>query len=189
VDLITLHEDKTPNEGSSSSHEDFAQKYSDYLSSNSEAYLTQLLREHQNTSEKIKDDALLDQFKKAYTTEYATTTLTQTLLLTQRSLTNLARHPTIFQASAFIHIVFALVIGSLFSGLKDRPEMGATSFNKSIALFFITSFLATMTFSAMPQCKLSIGGSWCRGDRLFPCCTCSNLPFSLTLSNNSHYRA
>ncbi|KAG0290137.1 hypothetical protein BGZ97_006264 [Linnemannia gamsii] len=151
LDLITLHEDKTPNEGSSSSHEDFAQKYSDYLSSNSEAYLTQLLREHQNTSEKIKDDALLDQFKKAYTTEYATTTLTQTLLLTQRSLTNLARHPTIFQASAFIHIVFALVIGSLFSGLKDRPEMGATSFNKSIALFFITSFLATMTFSAMPQ--------------------------------------
>ncbi|KAG0298811.1 hypothetical protein BGZ96_006202 [Linnemannia gamsii] len=151
LDLITLHEDKTPNEGTSSSHEDFAQKYSDYLSSNSEAYLTQLLREHQNTSEKIKGDALLGQFKKAYTTEYATTTLTQTLLLTQRSLTNLARHPTIFQASAFIHIVFALVIGSLFSGLKERPEMGATSFNKSIALFFITSFLATMTFSAMPQ--------------------------------------
>ncbi|KAG0380191.1 ATP-binding cassette sub- G member 2 [Mortierella sp. AD032] len=153
LDLITLHEDKTSSDGSSSSssHEDFAQKYSDYLATNPEAHLTQLLQEHQNASEKIERDALLNQFKKAYTTEYATTTLTQTLLLTQRSLTNLARHPTIFQASAFIHIVFALVIGSLFSGLKDRPEMGATSFNKSIALFFITSFLATMTFSAMPQ--------------------------------------
>ncbi|OAQ30844.1 P-loop containing nucleoside triphosphate hydrolase protein [Linnemannia elongata AG-77] len=151
LDLITLHEDKTPNEGSSSSHEDFAQKYASFLATNPKAYLTELLQKHQNDSEKRKDDALLDQFKKAYTTEYATTTLTQTLLLTQRSLTNLARHPTIFQASAFIHIVFALVIGSLFSGLKDRPEMGATSFNKSIALFFITSFLATMTFSAMPQ--------------------------------------
>ncbi|KAG9063751.1 hypothetical protein KI688_003863 [Linnemannia hyalina] len=151
LDLITLHEDKTPNEGSSSSQEDFAQKYASFLATNPKAYLTELLQKHQNDSEKRKDDALLDQFKKAYTTEYATTTLTQTLLLTQRSLTNLARHPTIFQASAFIHIVFALVIGSLFSGLKDRPEMGATSFNKSIALFFITSFLATMTFSAMPQ--------------------------------------
>ncbi|KAF8948563.1 hypothetical protein BGZ47_004077 [Haplosporangium gracile] len=151
LDLITLHEDKIPNEGSSSSHEDFAQKYASFLATNPRAYLTELLQKHQNDSEKKKDDALLDQFKKAYTTEYATTTLTQTLLLTQRSLTNLARHPTIFQASAFIHIVFALVIGSLFSGLKDRPEMGATSFNKSIALFFITSFLATMTFSAMPQ--------------------------------------
>ncbi|KAF9150641.1 hypothetical protein BG015_007524 [Linnemannia schmuckeri] len=151
LDLITLHEDKPPNEGSSSSHGDFAQKYASFLATNPKAYLTELLQKHQNDSEKKKDDALLDQFKKAYTTEYATTTLTQTLLLTQRSLTNLARHPTIFQASAFIHIVFALVIGSLFSGLKDRPEMGATSFNKSIALFFITSFLATMTFSAMPQ--------------------------------------
>ncbi|KAF9146599.1 hypothetical protein BGX30_012835 [Mortierella sp. GBA39] len=151
LDLITLHENKTPNEESSSSQEDFAQKYASFLATNPKAYLTELLQKHQNDSEKRKDDALLDQFKKAYTTEYATTTLTQTLLLTQRSLTNLARHPTIFQASAFIHIVFALVIGSLFSGLKDRPEMGATSFNKSIALFFITSFLATMTFSAMPQ--------------------------------------
>ncbi|KAF9129749.1 hypothetical protein BGW39_003856 [Mortierella sp. 14UC] len=151
LDLITLHEDKTPSEGSSSSHENFSQKYADYLATNPEAYLTQLLQEHQNASEKIEGDALLNQFKKAYTTEYATTTLTQTLLLTQRSLTNLARHPTIFQASAFIHIVFALVIGSLFSGLKDRPGMGTISFNTSIALFFITSFLATMTFSAMPQ--------------------------------------
>ncbi|KAF9086504.1 hypothetical protein BGX23_008831 [Mortierella sp. AD031] len=154
LDLITLHEDKkVPSEGSSTSSatETFAKKYSDYVATNPEAYLTQLLQEHQNVSEKIEGDALLNQFKKAYTTEYATTTLTQTLLLTQRSLTNLARHPTIFQASAFIHIVFALVIGSLFSGLKDRPEMGNTSFNKSIALFFITSFLATMTFSAMPQ--------------------------------------
>lgn len=164
MDLITLHEDKTPNERSSLSNEDFAQKYASFLATNPKAYLTELLQKHQNDSEKRKDDALLDQFKKAYTTEYATTTLTQTLLLTQRSLTNLARHPTIFQASAFIHIVFALVIGSLFSGLKDRPEMGATSFNKSIALFFITSFLATMTFSAMPQCKLSLAflfDCWC----------------------------
>ncbi|KAG9326738.1 hypothetical protein KVV02_008628 [Mortierella alpina] len=144
LDLITLHQE-------TGSSEDFAKKYSDYLGTNPEAYLTQLLKEHQNTSEKLERNALLDKYKKEYTTEYATTTLTQTMLLTQRSLTNLARHPTIFQASVVIHIIFALVVGSLFSGLKDRPEMGATSFNKSIALFFITSFLATMTFSAMPQ--------------------------------------
>ncbi|CAO3564032.1 unnamed protein product [Mortierella alpina] len=144
LDLITLHQE-------TGSSEDFAQKYSDYLTTHPDAYLTQLLREQQNTSEKIERNALLDKYKKEYTTEYATTTLTQTMLLTQRSLTNLARHPTIFQASVVIHIIFALVVGSLFSGLKDRPEMGATSFNKSIALFFITSFLATMTFSAMPQ--------------------------------------
>lgn len=155
MDLITLHQVSDDESEESSSREDFAKKYSDYLASNPDAYLTQLLKEHQNTSEKIERDALLNQFKKEYTTEYATTTLTQTLLLTQRSMTNLARHPTIFQASAFIHIVFALVIGSLFSGLRERPEMGAVSFNKSIALFFITSFLATMTFSAMPQCKSS----------------------------------
>lgn len=190
VDLITLHEDKTPNEGSSSSHEDFAQKYASFLATNPKAYLTELLQKHQNDSEKRKDDALLDQFKKAYTTEYATTTLTQTLLLTQRSLTNLARHPTIFQASAFIHIVFALVIGSLFSGLKDRPEMGATSFNKSIALFFITSFLATMTFSAMPQCKLSplafLFECWCIV--MSECNACPNAICHLFLLY-SHYRA
>jgi len=158
VDLITLHQE-------TGSSEDFAKKYSDYLATHPDAYLTQLLREHQNTSEKIERNALLDKYKKEYTTEYATTTLTQTMLLTQRSLTNLARHPTIFQASVVIHIIFALVVGSLFSGLKDRPEMGATSFNKSIALFFITSFLATMTFSAMPQCKSPIAHAL-----MFICC-------------------
>ncbi|KAF9906685.1 hypothetical protein BX616_000647 [Lobosporangium transversale] len=148
LDLITLHQDNGVTE---SSQEDFAKKYADYLATNPNAYLIQLLKQHQTTSEKIERNDLLSQFKEAYTTEYATTTFTQTMLLTQRSLTNLARHPTIFQASVVIHVIFALVIGSLFSGLKDRPEMGATSFNKSIALFFITSFLATMTFSAMPQ--------------------------------------
>ncbi|KAI1316673.1 ATP-binding cassette sub- G member 2 [Mortierella claussenii] len=154
LDLITLHQDNGTNddgEASTSTTEDFAQKYSDYLAHNPEAQLTQLLREQQSSSEKVERDALLNQFKRAYTTEFATTTLTQTMLLTQRSLINLARHPTIFQASVVIHIIFALVVGSLFSGLKDRPEMGATSFNKSISLFFITSFLATMTFAAMPQ--------------------------------------
>ncbi|KAF9359832.1 hypothetical protein BGX26_011300 [Mortierella sp. AD094] len=151
LDLITLHQDNSDNEGPSNSQVDFAKNYADYVATNPEAYLTQLLKQHQSTSEKVERDALLNQFKSAYTTEFAATTLTQTLLLTQRSLTNLLRHPTIFQASVVIHIVFALVIGSLFSGLKDRPEMGETSFNKSIALFFVTSFLATMTFAAMPQ--------------------------------------
>ncbi|KAI7830244.1 P-loop containing nucleoside triphosphate hydrolase protein [Gamsiella multidivaricata] len=152
LDLITLHQEKTEStEEGTTNREDFAQKYASYITTNPDAYLTQVLKQHQNNTEKIERDALLSEFKKQYTTQYAATSLTQTLLLTQRSLTNLARHPTIFQASAVIHIIFALVIGSLFSGLKDRPEMGATSFNKSIALFFITSFLATMTFSAMPQ--------------------------------------
>ncbi|KAF9582690.1 ATP-binding cassette sub- G member 2 [Lunasporangiospora selenospora] len=151
VDLITLHQDTPSNEGSSSSTEDFAKKYADYVATNPQAYLTQLLKEHESASEKVERDALLSKYKKEYTSEYATTTFTQTMLITQRSLTNLARHPTIFQASVVIHIIFALVVGSLFSGLKDRPEMGATSFNMSISLFFITSFLATMTFSAMPQ--------------------------------------
>ncbi|KAF9430615.1 ATP-binding cassette sub- G member 2 [Podila epigama] len=148
LDLITMHQDTS----SGSSQEDFAGKYVQYLSSNPQAHLTQLLQENGVlTSEKLERDAVLAKYKKEYATEYAATTMTQIGLLTQRSLTNLARHPTIFQASAVIHIIFALVIGSLFSGLKDRPEMGQTSFNKSIALFFITSFLATMTFSAMPQ--------------------------------------
>lgn len=153
VDLITLHQEGSPNASSLETTENFAQRYADYLATNPEAYLTRALAQHEESSGKIQRNALLNEFKKQYTTEYATTTLTQTLLLTQRSFTNLARHPTIFQASLVIHIIFALVIGSLFSGLKDRPEMGETSFNKSIALFFITSFLATMTFSAMPQCK------------------------------------
>ncbi|KAF9184569.1 hypothetical protein BGZ51_003281 [Haplosporangium sp. Z 767] len=148
LDLITLHQDDS---SSTTTNEDFAKKYAEYLATNPKAYLTQLTKEHQSTSEKNERDALLNQIKKAYTSEYAATTFTQTMLITQRSLTNLARHPIIFQASFVIHIIFALVIGSLFSGLQDRPEMGATSFNKSIALFFITSFLATMTFSAMPQ--------------------------------------
>ncbi|KAF9358116.1 hypothetical protein BGX34_009051 [Mortierella sp. NVP85] len=151
LDLVTLHQEADSDSGESSSREDFAKKYADYLASNPNAHLTQLLKEHQNISEKAERDALLNQFKKEYSTQYATTTFTQTLLLTQRSMTNLARHPTIFQASAVIHIIFALVVGSLFSGLKERPEMGVVSFNKSIALFFITSFLATMTFAAMPQ--------------------------------------
>ncbi|KAG0328204.1 hypothetical protein BGZ99_005870 [Dissophora globulifera] len=151
LDLITLHQENGASENSSTSQEDFAKKYADYVANNPEAYLTEVMKQQQNISEKVERDALLSRFKKEYTTQYAATTLTQTVLITQRSLTNLARHPTIFQASAVIHIIFALVVGSLFSGLKDRPEMGATSFNKSIALFFITSFLATMTFSAMPQ--------------------------------------
>ncbi|KAF9116760.1 hypothetical protein BGX27_011074 [Mortierella sp. AM989] len=151
LDLITLHQENADNEGSATSRVNFANNYSDYLANNPEAYLTQQLKEHQSSSQKFERDALLNQFKNAYTTEFAATTLTQTMLLTQRSLINLLRHPTIFQASVVIHIIFALVIGSLFSGLKERPEMGQTSFNKSIALFFITSFLATMTFAAMPQ--------------------------------------
>ncbi|KAG0242242.1 P-loop containing nucleoside triphosphate hydrolase protein [Mortierella sp. GBAus27b] len=151
LDLITLHQEIDNNNEESASREDFSKAYSDYLANNPDAYLTQLLKEHQNASEKIERDALLNQFRKEYKTQYATTTLTQTILLTQRSMTNLARHPTIFQASAVIHIIFALVVGSLFSGLRERSEMGPVSFNKSIALFFITSFLATMTFSAMPQ--------------------------------------
>ncbi|KAG0309106.1 hypothetical protein BGZ98_005218 [Dissophora globulifera] len=151
LDLITLHQENEASENSLTSQEDFAKKYAEYVANNPEAYLTQVMKQQQNISEKVERDALLNRFKKEYTTQYAATTLTQTVLITQRSLTNLARHPTIFQASAVIHIIFALVVGSLFSGLKDRPEMGATSFNKSIALFFITSFLATMTFSAMPQ--------------------------------------
>ncbi|KAG0053618.1 hypothetical protein BGZ83_000759 [Gryganskiella cystojenkinii] len=150
LDLITLHQEGSPNAPSLETTEDFAKRYADYLKTNPEAYLTRALAQHEDSG-KTQRNALLNEFKKQYTTEYATTTLTQTLLLTQRSFTNLARHPTIFQASLVIHIIFALVVGSLFSGLKDRPEMGQTSFNKSIALFFITSFLATMTFSAMPQ--------------------------------------
>ncbi|KAF8937979.1 P-loop containing nucleoside triphosphate hydrolase protein [Dissophora ornata] len=150
LDLITLHEDPA-NQELSTPRVNFAQVYEQYLANNQGAYLNQLMNEHQDSSEKHEGETLLNKFKKEYTTEYATTTLTQTLLITQRSLTNLARHPTIFQASAVIHIIFALVVGSLFSGLKDRVEMGETSFNTSISLFFITSFLATMTFSAMPQ--------------------------------------
>lgn len=155
MDLITEHQESEDNEhAASSGHENFAKRYTEHLSSNPQAYLTQLLQEHGVlSSEKLQRDELLAKFKKEYSTEFAATTLTQIGLITQRSLTNLARHPTIFQASVVIHIIFALVVGSLFSGLQDRPEMGATSFNKSIALFFITSFLATMTFSAMPQCK------------------------------------
>ncbi|KAG0348412.1 hypothetical protein BG004_005253 [Podila humilis] len=153
LDLIT--ENQHTDDGfhaASSGQENFAEKYAEHLSSNPQAYLSQLLQEHGvHTSEKLQRDELLAKFKKEYATQYAATTLTQIGLLTGRSLTNLARHPTIFQASAFIHIVFALVVGSLFSGLQERPEMGQTSFNKSVALFFITSFLATMTFSAMPQ--------------------------------------
>ncbi|KAF9334534.1 hypothetical protein BG006_001999 [Podila minutissima] len=153
LDLITEHQGSEDSEHvASSSHENFAKRYTEHLSSNPQAYLTQLLQEHGvHSSEKLQRDELLARFKEEYSTEFAATTLTQIGLITQRSLTNLARHPTIFQASVVIHIIFALVVGSLFSGLQDRPEMGATSFNKSIALFFITSFLATMTFSAMPQ--------------------------------------
>ncbi|KAG0017276.1 hypothetical protein BGZ81_010805 [Podila clonocystis] len=101
--------------------------------------------------EMIQVEVFISKFKEEYSTEYATTTLTQTLLITQRSLINLARHPTMFQAATVIHIVFALIIGSLFSGMKDRPEMDAASINKSISLFVVSSFLGMITFSAMPQ--------------------------------------
>ncbi|KAF8981030.1 hypothetical protein BGZ46_003324 [Entomortierella lignicola] len=151
LDLITLHQESPNSEGSSTSQVNFAKSYANYLANNPEAYLTQLLKEHESSSEKVEHDALLNQIKDAYTTQYATTTFTQTMLLTQRSTTNLLRHPTIFQASVVIHIIFALVIGSLFSGLKGRPQESQTGFNTSIGLFFICSFLATMTFAAMPQ--------------------------------------
>ncbi|KAF9018675.1 ATP-binding cassette sub- G member 2 [Haplosporangium bisporale] len=152
LDLITRHQENSL-EKAPSAHEDFAKMYSNYLSTNPEAYLTQLLREPVVSSENIEGKALLSKFKKEYTTEYATTTLTQILLITQRSLTNFARHPTILQAAVATHIIFALVIGSLFSGLRDSPEMGVINFNTSISLFVLISFLATMTFSAMPQSK------------------------------------
>ncbi|KAG0260464.1 hypothetical protein DFQ27_003521 [Actinomortierella ambigua] len=152
LDLITLHEtDKTQTLASNASKEDFAMAYRNYISTNGDALLTRRLAESSSSNEKQERDALLNKYRQEYSTEYAARTMTQVMLLTKRSLINLARHPTIFQASVFIHVVFALVVGSLFSGLKDRPEMGATSFNKSISLFFICSFLATMTFAAMAQ--------------------------------------
>jgi hypothetical protein len=151
VDLVSVPHDTSSVERLSAVHRDFATYYSNYLSSNPEAYLTQLLNEHKNRIDKIEGESLMSKCKKEYTTEYATTALTQTLMLMHRNLTNLARHPLIFQAAAVIHVVSALVVGSVFSGLKDRPEMGAISFNKSIALFFISSFLGMITFTALPQ--------------------------------------
>ncbi|KFH66484.1 hypothetical protein MVEG_07009 [Podila verticillata NRRL 6337] len=151
LDLITLHQNNLSKEGSPAALEDLANMYSNYLSTNPEGSLTQLLREHKNISEKIGGEVLLSKLKKEYTTEYATTVLNQTLLISQRSLTNLARHPIIFQAAAVVQIVFAVIIGSLFSSLRDRPELGGMSFNKSVSLFIISSFLGTMTFAAMPQ--------------------------------------
>ncbi|KAF9973628.1 hypothetical protein BGZ73_003124 [Actinomortierella ambigua] len=152
LDLITLHEtDKIQAAASNATKEDFAKAYRDYVSTNGDALLTRRLAEGSNSNEKQERDALLAKYRQEYSTEYAARTMTQVLLLTKRSMINLARHPTIFQAAVFIHVVFALVVGSLFSGLKDRPEMGTMSFNKSISLFFICSFLATMTFAAMAQ--------------------------------------
>ncbi|KAG0330422.1 hypothetical protein BG000_011714 [Podila horticola] len=151
LDLITLNQESLSREATSV-HEDLAKVYSDYLSTNNDAHQSQLLQEHESRSDKVKGEALLNKFKEEYTTEYATTISTQTVLITLRSLTNLSRHPTILQAAA-VYIIFALVIGSLFSGLKDRPEAGVIDFNGSILLFFITSFLGTMTFAAMPQSK------------------------------------
>ncbi|KAG0233467.1 hypothetical protein BGW42_007424 [Actinomortierella wolfii] len=154
LDLITLHEtDKTRPSASNANKEDFAKAYRDYVSTNRDALWTRRLADSSagSSNEKQQRESLLNKYRQEYSTEYAARTHTQILLLTKRSLINLARHPTIFQASVVIHIIFALVVGSLFSGLKDRPEMGATSFNKSISLFFICSFLATMTFAAMPQ--------------------------------------
>ncbi|KAF9343316.1 hypothetical protein BGX26_005922 [Mortierella sp. AD094] len=110
-----------------------------------------LLKENENNPEKTGGEAHLSKFKKEYTTEYATTAFNQTLLITQRSMTNWARHPLIFQAAAAVHILFALVVGSLFSGLKGSPELGGISLNKSISLFFISSFLGTITSAAMSQ--------------------------------------
>ncbi|KAF9013043.1 ATP-binding cassette sub- G member 2, partial [Haplosporangium bisporale] len=124
LDLITLHQNNLSKEESPAALEDLANMYSNYLSTNPEGSLTQLLREHKNISEKIGGEVLLSKLKKEYTTEYATTVLNQTLLISQRSLTNLARHPIIFQAAAVVQIVFAVIIGSLFSSLRDRPELG-----------------------------------------------------------------
>ncbi|GJJ77550.1 hypothetical protein EMPS_09909 [Entomortierella parvispora] len=151
LDLVSEPHETSSGERLSAVHKDFATYYSNYLSSNPEAYLTQLLNEHNNRVNKIEGESLMSRCKKEYTTEYATTALTQTLMLTHRNLTNLARHPLIFRAAAVIHVVSALVVGSVFSGLKDRPEMGAISFNKSIVLFFISSFLGMITFAALPQ--------------------------------------
>ncbi|KAG0042543.1 hypothetical protein BGZ83_000345, partial [Gryganskiella cystojenkinii] len=151
LDLVSMPHEISSGERSSAVHKDFATDYSNYLSSNPDAYLTQLLNERKDRIDKIEGECLMSKCKKEYTTEHATTALTQTLLLTQRNLINLARHPLIFRAAAVIHVVSALVVGSLFSGLKDRPEMDVVNFNKSTALFFISSFLGMITFAALPQ--------------------------------------
>ncbi|KAG0321036.1 ABC transporter G member 22, partial [Podila horticola] len=101
--------DNPTKEKSSATLEDFVKSYSNYLSTDPRARLTQLLHERSKISENIEGEVLLSKFKKEYTTEYATTTLDQTLMASQRSLTNLARHPIIFQAAAAVQIVFALI--------------------------------------------------------------------------------
>ncbi|KAF9367262.1 hypothetical protein CPC16_006736, partial [Podila verticillata] len=72
-DLITLHQNNLSKEESPAALEDLANMYSNYLSTNPEGSLTQLLHEHKNISEKIGGEVLLSKLKKEYTTEYATT--------------------------------------------------------------------------------------------------------------------
>jgi hypothetical protein len=82
----------------------------------------------------------------------------QVYILLYRNFLNFLRHPAIFWGQFVIHIIFGIISGSIFSGIKTSSNAAAGSgaqFNIGTLLFWMATFCAIMTFSAVPQCKLT----------------------------------
>ena len=87
---------------------------------------------------------------------YAASFQNQVSVLLYRNFLNFLRHPSIFWGQLIIHILFGVISGSIFSGIKNSSAgavVGGAQFDIGTLLFWMVSFCALLTFSAVPQCK------------------------------------
>ncbi|KAJ3412935.1 hypothetical protein HDV05_008723 [Chytridiales sp. JEL 0842] len=85
---------------------------------------------------------------------YAASFPRQISILLYRNFLHVLRHPAIFWGQLFIHILFGLITGGLFSDLKKKEAeagAGGVAYGTTGLVFWLSTFCAIMTFSAVPE--------------------------------------
>lgn len=83
-----------------------------------------------------------------YTSEYATSVVTQTKLCIRRAFTDKFRRPEVIRAYIMMYVVMALIIGTLYWQLDDS-QLGAR--NRVALIYFSCIFAALGAFAAVPS--------------------------------------
>ncbi|KAJ3316210.1 hypothetical protein HDU76_001984 [Blyttiomyces sp. JEL0837] len=102
----------------------------------------------------------------------------QLRVLLYRNFLHILRHPAIFWGQLIIHILFAIISGSLFSGIKNSPSTSSVEFDIGTLLFWLSTFCAIMTFSAVPESIGAISPNVDIGMALVALCNTYNFLFS-----------
>ncbi|KAJ3411409.1 hypothetical protein HDV05_002289 [Chytridiales sp. JEL 0842] len=83
---------------------------------------------------------------------YAASFHRQLSILLYRNFLHVLRHPAIFWGQLFIHALFGVITGSLFSDLKkSEAAAGGVAYATAGLVFWLSTFCAIMTFSAVPE--------------------------------------